>query len=513
MHSAMHVVEEVCSKDVALLCPSPEDRRLFNSQPPVLRLGTPRDPLMDFMMNPMAPPPQMFQLSSILDEMMNQALQEPQGGTVIRFYRISDQPEDSAPQGPDEAPKELPAPEQVLDSMVHTLMERTVERPEVVAQQVVEHGNKLLQSEVLDEDRVRMARRLTEMNPEKFQGPRLPLPFGCPRNRCLMSALDQGAVSSPCAQALQDAQTTQTVVVQRHAMKVERESEAFIHFTLLYIFLAMITIVALRKHLHRMTRRVRAHMALKRSILQAVYSNPAIKAKVESMVGGSIGAVPPLPPHVLAEMGGAQFPHRGFFAMKMLKLATFSTILTLIFVNPFLAMPLLCVLMLVRFLHLSFFPPQAPHMACSCCCCGLSTDDVVSGNVSTKQACCTCCNGMGVCAPGCADCCGLDPNDACDCCSDGCDCCNPPPTCCCCDATPGMEYLTEAQANCSCCNGNGECGDGCKACCGDETGCDCCNDGCDCCSGDSTPGKSKIENKPMLRANSGVYQGIPIQIV
>eukprot|EP00545_Synedropsis_sp_CCMP1620_P000407 CAMPEP_0119015212 /NCGR_PEP_ID=MMETSP1176-20130426/10617_1 /TAXON_ID=265551 /ORGANISM="Synedropsis recta cf, Strain CCMP1620" /LENGTH=555 /DNA_ID=CAMNT_0006968485 /DNA_START=29 /DNA_END=1696 /DNA_ORIENTATION=- len=516
MQEAMRVVEATCSNDVALFCPSPEDS-IFMNAPSVLRLGAPRDPLMDFMMNPMAPPPQMLDLSNILDEMMTQALlQQPQEATIIRFYRISDEPEEQPQEQPKEQPQELPAPEQVLDSMIHTLMERSAEKPEVVAQHVVEHGNKLLQSEVLDEDRVRMARRLTEMSPDKFQGPRLPLPFGCQRNHCLMRAFEEGAVSPPCGQALQNAETTQRVVVQRRASKIERESEAFVHFTILYIFLAILTIVALRKHLHRMTRRVRAHLHLKRSILQAVYSNPAIKAKVEDEVGRSIGSVPPLPPHVLAQMGGPQFPHSGFFALKLLKLITFATILTLIFVTPFLAMPLLCVLMMVRFLHLSFFPPQAPHMACSCCCCGLSTDDVQSGNVTSKQACCTCCNGMGVCAPACADCCGLDPDGACDCCSDGCDCCNPPSKCCCCSATPDTMILTDVQANCSCCKGSGVCAEGCKSCCGDETGCDCCTDGCDCCSGDSAPVdccKADDTCKPVRRANSGVYQGIPIQIV
>lgn len=496
---------------------------------PVLRLGAPRDPLMEFMMNPMAPPP-MMDMPSMLDDMMNHAVmmarEQPQFVTV-HFMSLEDAPLEK----PQEQPKEQATPEQVLDSMVHALMQRSSEEPEVVAKKIAEHGNKLLQSAPDtddDSDRVSMARRLTQVSPDMDHSRPLPLPFGCRRNRCLMSAYDQAAVSPSCSDALRAAEDVRTQIVTRKALAVERESEVFLHFTMIYVVLAVVTLMVLRKHLHRIGRRMHAHMEMKRKILQAVYSDPAIKAKVEGAVGGSIGAVPPLPPHVLAQMGGHAFPHRGFFCFRMLKCVVFASILTLVFVNPLLAMPLLCILMFARFLHLSFCPPKPPQLMCSCCCCGLSTDDVVNGNVSSKQACCTCCNGMGVCAPGCADCCGLEPDGSCDCCADGCDCCNPPPACCCCDATAKSGILTTKQMNCSCCKGSGTCGKGCKACCGDETGCDCCGDGCDCCTGDSKrllkecrgscgagDYKPPVCDKPVQQrtADKDVYQGIPIQVV
>jgi hypothetical protein len=501
MQLAMRHVEAACSADMSTLCPSPE--QLAIRRAPIVRLGAPRDPIMEFLTNPMAPPPMMMDLSTVLDQMVTEAIQMSDGRPHLTIFRVVDMPADN------EQPAEKPAPEELLDSMVKNLVQRSSEKPEVVTQKIVEHANDLLKTEQ-DGDRVRLARRLTELSPGMFRGPPLPLPFGCPRNRCLMAAYEQGVTSQPCSDALKAAEGVRNVVVMRESIKVERDSKVFLTFTMLYGVLAFVTLAVLSKHLKKMHRRIEYQVNLKKSILQAVYSNPAIKAKVEASMGKGIGYVPPLPPHVLAKMGGHEFPHRGFFCLKIIKAATFAAVLTLVFVNPVLAMPVLCIFVFARFIHLAFCPPQIPDPMCSCCCCGLSTDDVKNGNVSAEQACCTCCNAMGVCAPGCSDCCGLEPDGACDCCSDGCNCCNPPPVCCCCGASPQMKTLTAEQSKCSCCKGTGLCADGCKSCCGDETGCDCCTGGCDCCKGDNS---ASACTKPLLRADQGIYQGIPIQIV
>ena len=488
MQNAIHAVEASCSTDLAVLCPSPQDQ--FDMRAPVMRLGAPRDPLIEFLNNPQAPLPMKMDISNILDEMMSHAIlmanDEPQF-TVVHFISFADE-EPSPEEGPTTPEEESTirhektAPEEVLVPMVQNLVQRTTEDPETVTNKIIQHANDLLKTEQ-DDDRVRMARRLTQMAPEMVNVPRLPLPFGCPRNRCLMSAFEQGAVSPPCSEALKTAERLQSATIMREFVKVERDSRLFLSFTLLYGVLAFVTLAVLSKHLRKMRRSIEYQVNLKKSILQAVYSNPAIKAKVEESMGREIGYVPPLPPHVLAELGGHQFPHRGFFFSKLIMLFTFALVFTLVFINPLLAMPILCILMFARFLRLACCPPQNPVPMCTCCCCGLSTDDVKNGNVSATQACCTCCNSMGVCAPGCADCCGLEPDGACDCCMDECSCCDPPTVHSSCGA------LTDAQANSSCCSGEVS-----KTCCGD--------------------GASPACTKPLLHAaDKGIYQGIPIQIV
>ena len=524
MQRAMKAVENQCARDVEAFCPTPEeeDRRLGNLMLPPPRLGAPRDPLLEFMLNPMAPPPMLSDMSFMLDQMMNHALmmanEEP--FSIVRIYHLSDdQPRDLTTEK---------APERVLDSMVHTLMERSAEKPELVAKKIQEHGNALLEKEQ-DQDRIRMARRLTEVRPDAVAHP--PLPFGCRRNRCIMNAFEQGVVSPACAEAMkgvEDAQRFQQIRRAETVDEADQETQVFLGFTMIYAALAIATIFLLHKRLRRFARRMHSESHRMRLILQAVYSNPAIKVKVEDAVGANIGAVPPLPPHILARMGGPPFPHHLHFALRMVKLVVFAAVLTLVFVDPFLAMPILCILMLARFLHLACCPHEPPQASCSCCCCGLSTEDVQEGNITAKQACCTCCNSTGVCAPSCVDCCGTDPDGACDCCSDGCDCCNPKPapacTCCCCGAMEGQTYVTAEQACCTCCKGTGVCAPGCDACCGGKSGCDCCMDGCDCCDGkydvrqpllgaDQIHVSGPCQEREAREPVKAIYQGIPIQIV
>ena len=496
----MESVASACSRDVALLCPIPSD---FLS----------RDPILDFIMSPS---PLMLD-SSFMDQMLNSAIRmaadQPMGTTWTIVYDL----------GAEQKPRELEmannvvslprvptTAENVLDSMVSTLAEKSAADPFEFVKRLQEHGNTLLLDSTISEERRRLARRLSEASPTSFSKPRLPLPFGCPKNRCLMAAYSEGATSDRCSDALKAAENVRDLEVAHETLLEQKESDAFLGFTFLYAILAFCTLAMVHKRFSKLHIGRMEHLRLKRSILQAVYSNPEIKASVEFQLQEEIGGVPPLPPHVLERMGGMKFP-RGFFCCKVVRVFMMVLIVFLAFAAPLLAMPLLCIIMAGRCLSLSLCPTKPPVRMCSCCCCGVTTEDVKNGTVSATQACCTCCNGLGVCGPLCTSCCGTDPEEACGCCSGDCDCCNPVPkcTCCCCgltnwDAKKGM--MTDEQACCTCCAGTGSCGEGCMACCGDSgDGCGCCAGDCDCCSGASSP---VVKESKVV-----VYQGIPIQLV
>lgn len=507
MKSVMTAIKQNCSLDAQMLCNSHTDAVSMGS--PTLRLGSPRDPIAELLMNPLAPPPVLLDVTSILDDMMDRALtiqSEQSSPMMIHMIRIASDELDE----PNQNAQAFPAPEDVLDSMVHELMDRVNEEPEIVAEKIVAHGNNLLKSEE-DESMVRMARRLTQVNPQAM-GHKLPLPFGCSQNRCLMRAYDQGLLSSPCAETLRAAEETREIVARKVAA-VEYESQAFLHFTIIYLVLAFVTIFALRRHLRKHGIYLKSRLSLTRKIFQAVYSNPEVKAKVEDAIGHDIGFVPPLSENILAQMGGQR--QEICFTKKILRLASFAAILTLILVDPVMAMFFLCILMFARFIHLLFCPPQPPKRSCSCCCCSASTDDARNGTLTKEQACCTCCHGTGVCAPGCADCC--EPDDPCDCCTDDCDCCESKDVCnCCCCGASNLDAkkgtLTAEQECCTCCKGTGVCAAGCKACCDDDSSCDCCSGDCDCCD-DKERENYKASLHATCRVNEAVYHGIPIKIV
>jgi len=380
----------------------------------------------------MAPPP-MMDISTVLDHMMNQALimaNDQPSITIYRFRSIPDEQQQvEGASNPDQSSSEKAAPEDLLDSMVKQFVHRTREDPKFVTEKIVKHANEILKSEGEDENRVRLARRLSELAPSMHRSPPLPLPFGMSRNHCLMDAFDQGVVSKPCADALNAAENIQARSHGRPPVNPEElDSEIFFALFSVFFVLAFINLLTKIKILKKRAKKIHKQIKLKQGILQAVYSDPATKAKVEANMGRSIGFVPPLPPRVLAKLGGHKFPHDDCFLLRVVRCATFACIFIAFFIDPIRGMFLLCILMLFRLLNFVFCrAPKPPVAMCSCCCCGLTTDAVRDGNVSATQACCTCCNGMGVCAPSCSDCCGLEPDGACDCCQDGCDCCNPSP--------------------------------------------------------------------------------------
>ena len=484
MGQAMRSVEESCGWDVSTLCSMPGEM--------------PSDPLMNWIMNPFASPPMGDSLTSMLNSMMDSAVRLADAQPMYVVITSID----------NSRSEEETASDQVFDSMVSGLADHVAsssadepekeEAQEGVAvpvwdpvefsKRLVEHGKEVLNEPEGDELRRRLARRLTEVHPDMFHGPRNSprLPFGCYKNRCLMSAYEQGAVSPRCADALRHVEQVEQAEVTHHMLVVEREQEAFFGLAILYGVLCIGTLLLLHRRLSKYGQRMRGSQRLKRRILQAVYNNPGIKAAVAADLREELGYVPPLSPHVLDRISGKD--HRQNWKMlRLLKLGILTGVLVLAFVNPLLAMPIMCILVGFRFFQLAYCPPKIPQQCCCCCCCGLSTDDVAAGNITAAQACCKCCNGTGVPSPT-----MLDDKDC---------------TCCCCGvskADVAAGRVTSAQACCSCCKGTGTCAPSCASCCGGDGGCCCCGDDC-CCSESSAP--------RVRHAKEHAYMGIPVQVV
>jgi hypothetical protein len=252
----MDSVSSACSRDVAMLCPMPSD---------FLR----RDPILDFAMSPSP----LIIDSSFLDQMLNSALRmasdQPMGTTWTIIYDLGEEqkPKElalannmvSLPQVPTTA-------ENVLDSMVSSLAENTAADPFDFVKRLQEHGIALLQDSTISEERRRLARRLSEASPTSFSQPRLPLPFGCPKNRCLMNAYNQGATSDPCSDALKAAENVRDLEVANEAL-LEQESGAFLGFTVVYAILAFCTLAMVHKRFTKLHMGRMEQLRLKRSIL------------------------------------------------------------------------------------------------------------------------------------------------------------------------------------------------------------------------------------------------------
>eukprot|EP00541_Cyclophora_tenuis_P000071 CAMPEP_0116579900 /NCGR_PEP_ID=MMETSP0397-20121206/22492_1 /TAXON_ID=216820 /ORGANISM="Cyclophora tenuis, Strain ECT3854" /LENGTH=405 /DNA_ID=CAMNT_0004109399 /DNA_START=1 /DNA_END=1220 /DNA_ORIENTATION=+ len=275
-------------------------------------------------------------------------------------------------------------------STEQTKEDSVVMDPVGLSSRIAKYGKQVLESEHENEDRRRMARRLAEVTPEMFQHrpEHHHLPFGCPKNRCLMRAYDEGAVSPGCFTALQALKEAEVVdrrrVVAAHQAAVARqESETFLAFALIYAVLAVATIYMLHRRFRKFRETMHANRRLRRRVIQAVYSNPAIKRAIEEDIQEDIGFAPPLSPHVLARRS---VHGSGFMACRFMKGFMFVCVLLLICVNPLLAMPLLCIFMLMRCCHLTCCAADVPlDTGCSCCCCGASTDAVAKGELSKSQ--------------------------------------------------------------------------------------------------------------------------------
>jgi hypothetical protein len=460
---------------------------------------------------PMAPPPPMPEgdnIGPLIDQMMESALAMP---VTVSFVVIEDS--ESEPMPP-------PPAEQVVDAFVSKMAQEQPEEIPLLAQQLVQHGHQVLEQDDATEELRHLARRLTEVQPDQmYHG--VHLPFGCPRNRCLLAASQEGRVSESCMSTMNQLQQ-----VNQMENILEQQQGDFLTMMWIYcLLLVMLLILMGRRYAQNKSNR-----ALKLRILKAVYANPSIKAQLEQDLGESVGNVPPVSTHVLRLMSaGGMALRRKIECVRRVKLVFFIFLFSLIIFSPFWVLPICIVISAIRVALLCCAP--APVRECTCCCCGVSTEDVTNGLVTDAQACCNCCAGTGVCSPACASCCG---NDGCSCGGDDCCCCNAAKSglvkaiaekdsigridlvhfaapcqgfsktvnccgtgCCCCGASPeqvATGTLTDAQACCCCCSG---------------TGC-CSGDSC-CCCGDAAP-KGRGQ-KHVFQTKEGIYEGVPIQVV
>lgn len=428
-------------------------------------------------------------IGSLIDHMMDTALRmpmimEPREPVFFMFIDDTQTDESSAPE------------EQALDSMVTRLMQQGncdkhkqghEEKGEGELPALHNHirlkGEEILKQEDIPEGRRRLARRLTEISPEEFiaraahnrhdglghhhGGPghhhhHHDPPHMCPRKlQCLIQADEQKKLSPGCSQAVSH-------LVQVRTEEATHMEEMALYMSMFWFYcvlcICLFTLILCRKW--KSNTRI---FWLRLKVLQAVYSNPEIKCKVEEELDSAIGAVPPV-----GQVGLKMMSQKGreecrekrkrFYTVGALMLLVF-TLDTFGYMPrcwPFVFMGLACMFIIVRMTTVCFSP--APVRGCSCCCCGGSTLDVENGTVTSDQACCSCCKGSGICAPKCQTCCGI----------------------------------SEKAGAGGCCGGSCGCGNGSD-----------CNGDCGCCGDD----KNACSVKKRVAANMVVYEGVPIQIV
>jgi hypothetical protein len=502
-------VEKACAADVEKLCKEPEELS-------PLYTNTLGDPFLDWVFLPMAPPPMMVSemndISFLMDRMMDSAMRMPVDSFIIF--------ESQRPS--------IPAAEHAMDSVVIRLAESKPQEIPQLTEQIAHYGQHILQQPQLAE-RHHLARRLTEVNANDIQN-QVHLPFGCSKNRCLREIFaTKASLSEECLVAM-----TQLDAVNKLEIHLEQQQDLFAGMVWVYIgLISMLLILLARRY-----RGAKVNRRLRIRILQTIYSNPVLKAQVERELGESLGNVPPLPTHVLRMMsaGGTQLKSK-IFCLRRVRLIFFVFLLALVFVAPFWVLPICIMVAAVRVGLVCC--GRKPLRECTCCCCGVSTEDVKNGLVSAAQACCDCCKGTGVCSPACASCCGKD-----GCCDGGC--CDKKvilKDCCCCCGAMAADF-DGILTDCCCCGGTGVprgMVDGCCCCCGasaedastgnitkEQAGCCCCNgtgiprcasnrsascnSGGDCCALNK-PSEVGRGRKHQFPASEGVYYGLPLQVV
>ena len=516
-HTSMSPRELLAFEDVAHACR--EDVRNYCDDPflsldprPALLMSHSEDEFANMMDHLLLTTIQgMMASASLHDEVHSQS------GSFLLVLDLSDEGEDVGPQ---QWPKVDAAAEHVV---THVASQTDPSDMEAVSVKVQEHGHKVLQQEESSAVQRRMARRLTEVDADLMMEQRTHyfLPFGCPRrNRCLHDLFVNNVVDAQCSLAMKRLEHVRAVQhmqwVQRHQ---EQEFVVQNLFVLYAIVLATIVIVFIRRGSE-----VRQNRHKKLRILKAIYSRPALKAAVEDELGESLGHVPPLRWRALMKFG---LYSRDFQRLnrigRWVHCFMICILAVLLFVAPIIVLPVCISMASLVFWVAACTAPPTPM--CTCCCCGVSTEDVKEGLVTEQQACCSCCQGTGVCSVRCASCCGTGgskkkdpaPIEGCCCCGDGCCCCGGGRTSpvkvggCCCDGN-----------GCCCCGGGDKrsadkmescCGDGCCCCGGDNARemAGCCDDGCCCCKTDGSTTRKKrvrLEESPV-----SIYEGVPIQIV
>ena len=168
-HNALANVENVCQREVDLLC-RPREEMMSN-------------PIMNWMMTPerLAPPmihpaalepTDPINLGPLLDHMLDTALNMPfimQPQEPMFFLIIDLDQEEDTPRAPEE---------HALNAMLSKLVQQTnqeqpaVEETNEEVHDVIHHirlkGQQVLEQEDVPEDRRRLARRLTEVTPEEM---------------------------------------------------------------------------------------------------------------------------------------------------------------------------------------------------------------------------------------------------------------------------------------------------------------------------------------------------------
>jgi len=478
-HLAFHHVESACAVDVEMLCSVKQQQGL----PQTLN-----DPILDWILFPFAPPPpELEDMSILMDRMVNSFMNAPVTQVSVFWY---------------EEPQQ--APHFMVDSMAAKLAaEKQPEEIPQLAHQLQSYGKQMLKDTLEDDFGQRIARRLTEIDAKSIQH-NLHLPFGCARNRCMREAFEKNRLSEKCATSIRQLETTYHLEAE-----MERREDLFAWMMCLYIWVFCLLLFLLARK-YRSQHKMRL---MRRRILQAVYSNPAVKRQVEEELGEPLGKVPPLPHHVLrmARAGGKDFKRR-LRCMKRIHMLYFIALFTLVCVDPFWVLPVCILASLVRVVLLCLSPTRYVDEDCECCCCGASAEAAKAGLLTEAQMCCDCCKGTGVCAPSCASCCACS---CCGCCDGSCNCLEKKIedecSCCCCGASAEAAkagLLTEAQMCCDCCKGTGVCAPSCTSCCACSC-CGCTDGSCSCCVSE----KKGAGRKHVILAKHEIYEGVPLQVV
>jgi hypothetical protein len=354
-----------------------------------------------------------------------------------------------------------------------------------VSERLQEHGNSMLNRNdlKLTESGFRVARRLQEVSPEVLTSHRQSfLPFGSD-SQCLETLYYESegrALSSNCIDSMRNLLRMRTSERERLEQEDADSYFLFKSCVVMYTFVWMSIIIGASRNSVKTQREAR----LQERILAAVYSNPELKRDVELKVQESVGYLPPFSRIVMQR--------RGFFKSesgtctsftKSLYAAAWFLAWLCFVIHPLETMPILACLSVFWCIYATFFV-KVSEPICTCCCCGMTTEDASNGVTSKDQACCGCCQGTGVCSVQCSSCCG--PTVA------------GKPSLCCVPKPIGEKVA----ACCSCCGGKG---------------CSCCSSkDCSCCSGKdcSCPSTLKIKSmKKDVSSEKGLYEAITVQIV
>jgi len=476
--------ETACAADVKKFCEEP--------MTPTALPETTGDPFLDWIFIPFAPPPPEIQdITRMMDRIFDPLFMEPSREHVTLFWV----------QEPHHAPHFL------VDAVAaRAAQDRQPEEIPQLASDLQQYGKQIAPKLGGDSFQYSMARRLTELDTKTIQR-HVRLPFSCQKNRCLLKALEDGKLSSGCKSSIQELEST-------FALETQLEQRQAWFLAMMWVYIATLCILLLQ--LVRKMRSQGSKRLLRLRILQAVFSNPEIKRKVEDDLGQSVGNVPPVSLFALRLIGsGGEDLKRALRCMKRVHMMIFVSLLVLVVVAPFWVLPVCILISILRVVELCRLPTYPSDGECECCCCGANTTDAKNGNLTEEQQCCSCCKGSGVCSPSCADCCGPKSCSGgccgrdctcCCCCSNGMKAADDCQCCCCGASTADAKYgnLTVEQECCGCCKGTGVCSPACANCCGGgKSGCDsqmCCN----------LKGRGE---KHVVTARNEVYCGVPLQVV